>query len=99
MDSKQAKEILPILTAFSEGKEIQYRDDNMTEKWRDISNVSFEWPASHYRIKPEPRVFYGIEGAMDYPSLYSSEEDRDAVFDKYKRDYPSWKKLKVIEQL
>lgn len=54
MNRERAKELLPIIQAFAEGKEIQYFDDELgwiTEdpEWHDC----FE-----YRIKPEPEVIY-----------------------------------------
>lgn len=47
-----AKEFLPIIQAFAEGKTIQYLDD--CGFWNDIKTcVSFDYNISCYRIKPE----------------------------------------------
>lgn len=49
-----AKELLPIIQAFAEGKTIQYLDDRGF--WNDIKTcVSFDYNISCYRIKPESR--------------------------------------------
>lgn len=49
-----AKELLPIIQAFAEGKTIQYLDDHGF--WNDIKTcVSFDYNISCYRIKPESR--------------------------------------------
>ena len=51
---KEAKELLPIIQAFAEGKEIQYR--NSFNEWIDIKKnevLSFIKTSLDYRIKPE----------------------------------------------
>lgn len=56
MDRKEAKELLPIIQAFAEGKDIQIR--NITDDgWDDINDdrMSFCAKAEAYRIKPEPK--------------------------------------------
>ena len=56
MKRVEAKELLPIIRAWAEGKEIQFK--TRTGKWVDIEEnggLSFVYPASDYRIKPEPK--------------------------------------------
>lgn len=54
MTREEAKEYLPIMQAFAEGKTIQYLDDRGF--WNDIKTcVSFDYNISCYRIKPEPK--------------------------------------------
>lgn len=56
MTREEAKELLPIIQAFAEGKEIQYR--NSLNEWLDITKndgLSFVSLPSDYRIKPEPK--------------------------------------------
>ncbi len=55
MDRKRAKELLPIIQAFADGKEIEFRDEEMdyweastTPRW--LNDVT-------YRVKPVPREF------------------------------------------
>ena len=50
MTREEAKELLPIIQAFAEGKNIQYKDD--MDRWVDIKNPSFK-SFFEYRIKPE----------------------------------------------
>ena len=55
MTIEEAKELLPIIQAFADGKAIQYRKGY---EWIDIKtgeDLSFLRPPSDYRIKPEPR--------------------------------------------
>ena len=53
---EKAKELLPIIKAFAEGKTIQYRNSPICN-WEDVvsdGNYPFRNP-SNYRIKPEPK--------------------------------------------
>lgn len=55
MDRQQAKELLPIIQAFSEGKTIESRyikGDMLL--WYDDNNPDFD-EDFEYRIKPEPK--------------------------------------------
>ena len=56
MTKEEVKELLPIMQAFAEGDEIQYR--NNYNEWIDVKTgegLCFTRPSSCYRIKPEPR--------------------------------------------
>ena len=54
MTRKEAKEMLPIIQAFAEGKTIEIYDNR---EWQEliIGNIKFDCKPSCYRIKPEPR--------------------------------------------
>ena len=54
MTREEAKELMPVIKAFAEGKEIQYR--NSFNEWIDIKKnegLSFIKTPLDYRIKPE----------------------------------------------
>ena len=55
MTREEAKELLPIIQAFIEGKQIQWLNDSNI--WVDADNrgLSFNNSQSRYRIKPEPK--------------------------------------------
>ena len=56
MTKEEVKELLPIMQAFAEGDEIQYR--NNYNEWIDVKTgegLCFTRPSSCYRIKPEPK--------------------------------------------
>lgn len=54
MNRERARELLPIIQVFAEGKPIQYRGDS-SEVWKDVESPS--WSAGcTYRIKPEPKL-------------------------------------------
>lgn len=58
MDRNQAKQLLPVIQAFSEGKTIQYRiRGNESAIWSDITKNYHDFsPHSFmYRIKPESK--------------------------------------------
>lgn len=56
MNRDQAKQVLPLITAYAEGKTIQQRKFN---GWQDIDQLDFfTYSIENFRIKPEPKVFY-----------------------------------------
>jgi hypothetical protein len=70
MTREQAKELLPIIQAFAEGKEIQSSPDGVN--WFNCSTPTFS-PHSGYRIKPEPREFWA--------RIYPEKLLRGALYD------------------
>ena len=52
MDRNQAKELLPIIKAFSEGKDIETKTGS---GWITIENMSFAGKPDSYRIKLEQK--------------------------------------------
>ena len=52
MTREEAKELLPIIQAFADGKTIQFK---YLDKWEDVvSETDFEnYPLTKYRIKPK----------------------------------------------
>lgn len=52
MNRNQAKELLPIIKAFSEGKTIEMK---CAESWIEIEDVCDFHSSSTFRIKPEPK--------------------------------------------
>ena len=54
MNRKEAKELMPIIQAFAEGKTIQYYDSLIDiADWEDCVNPNFENLTYKFRIKPE----------------------------------------------
>ena len=54
MTREEAKELLPIIRAFAEGKAIEIYNNT---QWQDliIESIKFDCKPSCYRIKPEPK--------------------------------------------
>ena len=61
---EDAKKLLPIIKAYSEGKQIQHFN---IDKWEDTDFMPFTDHPSYYRIKPEPkyRSFKSVEECWD----------------------------------
>nr|DAR58516.1 MAG TPA: hypothetical protein [Crassvirales sp.] len=53
MNRQQAKELLPVIQAFAEGKTIEFK--NAFENWTNCNEVLFNYPPKDYRIKLEPK--------------------------------------------
>lgn len=54
MDRNQAKTLLPIIKAFSEGKEIEGIYKGIKSPWFKVEDIVFDG-GTKYRIKPEPK--------------------------------------------
>ena len=57
MTREEAKEILPLIKAFSEGKKIIVKDKRLSDEeynWSEVDDCSFNIKQFDYRIKPEP---------------------------------------------
>ena len=51
MTRENAKQLIPILQAYAEGKELEFQTTN--GQWSPIRTASFEYPPNTYRIAPE----------------------------------------------
>ena len=53
---EEAKELLPIIKAFAEGKQIQDKIEGLTD-WVDTNEINFVYEGTRikHRIKPEPK--------------------------------------------
>lgn len=86
MNREQAKKVAPILAAFAEGKEIEYRSD-FSSKWVKVGaflvhQCLSESPDS-YRVKPEPVYEYVVDctqASEGYKPIRSSVYSCSATF-------------------
>ena len=53
MTREEAKELLPIIKAFSDGKKVEFFND--VREWEDSEYLEFSRERNRYRIKPEPK--------------------------------------------
>lgn len=51
MRKDEAAKLLPIIKAFSEGKEVQYKENG---RWYSAEDIIFSGGGQEFRIKPEP---------------------------------------------
>jgi len=56
MTPERAKELLPIIEAFANGKKVQWRL-RKSDTWCNTDDPGFS-ERFEYRIKPEPRMFW-----------------------------------------
>lgn len=60
MNRERAKELLPVIQAFAEGKTVQFRGTVNDSMWQDDlgkwSVLEFDIEEYEYRIKPEPSL-------------------------------------------
>ena len=62
MTREQAKELLPIITAFANGEDVEIRT---TKGWMSLDKPHFEGTISDYRIAPKPRKVW----VNEYPGF------------------------------
>lgn len=57
MNREQAKELLPIIQAFAEGKTIEIRSNSKYNpgEWIETATPTFDIKSHEYRIKPGPK--------------------------------------------
>ena len=70
MNRERAKELLPIIQAFAEGKTIQYQG-NLSDTWSSDVITLFAGNGK-YRIKPEPEVIYVATRNGEYLGVYKN---------------------------
>ena len=60
MKRSYTADYIKVMQAYVEGKQIQYKDD---EVWIDIDDPDWDWHNWEYRVKPEPnyRPFRDVE--------------------------------------
>ena len=63
MKRKNVKELLPVIKAFAEGKQIQFFNG---DAWINLDYPNFSEEPSLYRIKPEPKYkpFKSVEECL-----------------------------------
>ena len=87
MTRERAKELMPLIQAYAEGKSLQAKNAIMST-WKDI-DAPFWSEGVEYRIKPEPREFWLIQLPMDVRSghiVCSSEEAANAYASTFDED-------------
>lgn len=88
MTPEQAKQLIPIIQAYAEGKSIQIRRDST---WMTVFNPNFQEPWWEYRIKPEQpwyRVALMKDGSTESAGSNKSDTsekdvERFSRFDKW----------------
>lgn len=71
MTRERAKELLPIIQAYAEGKTIECF--TIEGRWQEITNPFFD-SATKYRIKPKPMERWWVMDAEGHVCLSSDNE-------------------------
>ncbi len=95
MTPERAKELLPVIKAFSEGKEIEFRhkDDHPDrDRWMSVKNISFDSEFCVYRVKPIPITRWTNArknggNLWSYESYPSKKDAESALPERYKSLY------------
>ena len=79
MNRERAKELLPIIQAFADGKEIEFCNNNGPwELFEECDNFTGHL-CNAWRIKPEPREFWIADVQDEFRKvLMSGEKDLSA---------------------
>lgn len=84
MTRKEVKEMLPVLQAYAEGKEIEIFDK--TKKWKTAILPHFDCDPSFYRIKPEPK-YRSFKNAEECWTEMQKHQPFGVVKNKYFANY------------
>lgn len=63
MTKERAKELLPIIQAYVEGKKIQVESHN--HKWFDVTELDDDFESLNYRIKPEYDEIFKLKSLLE----------------------------------
>lgn len=78
MTRERAKELLPVIKAWAEGRTIQRRSPGYS--WADINTayvaVDFDTPNMEWRIKPEPREWW-LTAVCDHYKCWETKQEAE----------------------
>ena len=97
MNRNRAKELLPIIQAFAEGKDIQYKTE-LSNGWNKASYPIFsdEREYREYRIKPEPREFL-ILVSVDDEGVCVFHSDQNKTASQLSKKYTTVTNAEVVK--
>ena len=83
MNREQVKKLLPVFKAFSEGKDVQFRnpEGRVNSGWINDDEMN-HFEIYEYRIKPEPREFWvalNSNGSIFYCSHDFNDSNDETV--------------------
>jgi hypothetical protein len=82
------KMFLPLIVAFAEGKQLQYKPYTESTEWMDLKEEEFPyWSADPnlWRIKPEPREYWVVDDLGTDGPVYVYRTPPTHVNSKYVR--------------
>lgn len=85
MTREEAKKLLPIIKAFSDGETIQHLDI-INDKWEDVDEFVYHGSVKSYRIKPKPK-YRPFKDAEECWNEMLKHQPFGVVKDKYFANY------------
>ena len=58
------KEMIEVMQAFEDGKDIQFHDGAANSQWMDATKPGWYWPHYNYRIKKDPKPEKTLENRV-----------------------------------
>ena len=87
MNRKEAAELLPIIQAFAEGRDIEYRSKGFNENWKKVTQIpELSFKSFEYRIKPEP-IYRPFKDAKECWNEMQKHQPFGVVKDKHFANY------------
>ena len=87
MNRKEAAELLPIIQAFAEGRDIEYRSKGFNENWKKVTQIpELSFKSFEYRIKPEP-IYRPFKDAKECWNEMQKHHPFGVVKDKHFANY------------
>lgn len=75
MNREEAKNLLPVIQAFAEGKDVQWKYKG-NDNWHDAKGPT--WSEDHdWRIKPEPLECWVVKDCDGDLSVHQTKEEAD----------------------
>lgn len=86
MTRERAKELLPILQAYAEGKKIQVEAHN--HKWFDVTELDDDFESLNYRIKPEYNEIFKLKSMLEENHIPFEWAEYNVRYNRYQICYP-----------
>ena len=95
MNREQDKKLLPIIEAFANGEEIQFKDS--AGNWENSNNPMF-YDLREYRIKPKPReCWVNICRFNTFSTCHETKDSAEKVLNDANLDLRTWETVKFRE--
>ena len=100
MNRDRAKELLPIIQAYADGEDVEYRLATRSGKWHAFAS-GYEpnfYEGNQYRIKPKPVEAWAIVDKADN-EIWTSNQDEIRTKELYHNmsDKASYRVTKLVE--
>lgn len=92
-------EIIEVIQAYKEGKQIQYTSSkHYHQLWEDTTHPTWDFSEFNYRIKPKPRTYYVNVHPDGIIQHYLHSSRKVAREDTLNTSYKTIKLIEVIEE-